>query len=92
VAGSLASGVEGFIHTEVAKVVASPQVARLWPQLNRSVHDELVKALSGRGGSAVSVRNGQVVADLGPLIDEVKSQLSARGSPWSARSQRLTRP
>jgi hypothetical protein len=79
VAGPLASGVEGFIHTEVAKVVTSPQVARLWPQLNRSVHDELVKALSGRGGSAVSVRNGQVVADLGPLIDEVKSQLSARG-------------
>ncbi len=77
--GSLASGVDGFIHSEVAKVVASPQVARLWPQLNRHVHDELVKALSGRGSKSVSVRNGQVVVDLGPLVDEVKSQLSARG-------------
>jgi len=77
--GSLASGVDGFIHSEVAKVVASPQVARLWPQLNRTVHDELVKALSGRGGNKVSVRNGQVVVNLGPIIDEVKSQLSARG-------------
>ena len=77
--GSLASGVDGFIHSEVAKTVASPQVARLWPQLNRSVHDELVKALSGRGSKSVSIRNGQVVVDLGPLIDEVKSQLSARG-------------
>jgi hypothetical protein len=78
-AGPLASGVDGFIHTQVAKTVASPQVARLWPQLNRTVHGELVKALSGRGGKGVSVRNGQVVLDLGPLIDEVKSQLSARG-------------
>ena len=79
VAGSLASGVDGYIHTEVAKIVASPQVARLWPQLNRTFHDRLVKALSGRGGNAVSVRNGQVVLDLGPLIDEVKSQLATRG-------------
>jgi hypothetical protein len=77
--GSLASGVDGFIHSTVAKVIASPQVARLWPQLNRTVHDELVKALSGRGGNNVSVRNGQVVVNLGPLIDEVKSRLSARG-------------
>jgi hypothetical protein len=77
--GSLASGVDGFIHTEVAKIIASPQVARLWPRLNQTVHDELVKALSGRGSSSVSVRNGQVVVDLGPLIDEVKSRLSARG-------------
>jgi hypothetical protein len=77
--GSLASGVDGFIHSQVAKIVASPQVARLWPQLNRAVHDELVKALSGRGGNKVSVRNGQVVVNLGPIIDEVKSQLSAQG-------------
>ena len=38
-----------------------------------------MKALSGRGSKSVSVRNGQVVVDLGPLVDEVKSQLSARG-------------
>jgi hypothetical protein len=77
--GSLASGVDGFIHDQVAKVVASPQVARLWPLLNRRVHDELVKALSGRGSKSVSVQNGQVILDLGPLIDEVKTQLSAKG-------------
>jgi hypothetical protein len=78
-AGPLASGVDGFIHTEVAKVVASPRVARLWPQLLRTIHAELVKALSGRGSGTVSVRNGQVVVGLGPLINEVKSQLAARG-------------
>ena len=32
--GQLAGAVNGFIHTQVAKIVASPQVARLWVQVN----------------------------------------------------------
>jgi hypothetical protein len=79
VAGPLASGVNGFVHNQVAKAVAGPRVARLWPQLNRAVHAQMVKALSGQGSSAVSVRNGQVVLDLGPVIDTVKAGLAARG-------------
>ncbi len=79
VSGSLASGVDGFIHTQVAKIVASPQVARLWVRLNEKVHAGLVKALSGQGSGAVTIRNGQVVLNLGPVIDTVKSDLSARG-------------
>jgi hypothetical protein len=37
-----------------------------------------VAALSGRGG-AISVANGQVVLDLTPFVDTVKSDLSRRG-------------
>jgi hypothetical protein len=77
--GSLASAVNGFIHSQVAKIVASPQVARLWVQVNETVHAQLVKALSGQGGSAITVSNGQVVLSLGPFIDIVKSDLAARG-------------
>jgi hypothetical protein len=77
--GSLASAVGGFIHTQVAKIVASPQVASLWVQVNRTVHAELVKALSGQGGGAVTISNGQVVLNLGPFIDVVKKDLAARG-------------
>ena len=77
--GALASSVDGFIHGQVAKIVASPQVARLWVQVNETAHAQLVKALSGQGGSAVTVSNGQVVLDLAPFIDIVKSDLSARG-------------
>jgi hypothetical protein len=76
--GSIASGVAGFIHSTVARVVASPQVARLWVQGNRLVHQQLVLALEGKK-SAITVSNGQVVIGLGPIIDQVKHNLAARG-------------
>ncbi len=69
----------GFIHTQVGKIVASPQVANLWVRVNRSVHTQLVKALSGQGGGSITVSNGQVVMNLGPFIDVVKKDLAARG-------------
>ncbi len=76
--GSIASGVDGLIHTTVAKIVASPQVRRLWIQGNRLVHQQLVLALSGKK-SAITVSNGQVVVGLGPIIGQVKHNLAARG-------------
>ena len=77
--GSLAGAVGGFIHTQVAKIVASPQVATLWVRVNRTVHAELVKALSGQGNGAITISNGQVVLNLGPFINVVKKDLAARG-------------
>lgn len=77
--GQLAGAVQGFIHSEIAKILASPQVARLWVQVNRSVHAEVVKALSGQGGGAIVISNGQVTLDLAPFINVVKKDLSAKG-------------
>jgi hypothetical protein len=77
--GQLAGAVGGFIHTQVAKIVASPQVASLWVQVNRRAHAQLVKALSGQGNGSVTISNGQVVLNLGPFIDLVKHRLAARG-------------
>ncbi len=76
--GSIASGVSGFVHSTVAKIVASQQVARLWIRGNRLVHQQLVLALEGKK-SAISVSNGQVVIGLGPVIDQVKHNLAAKG-------------
>jgi hypothetical protein len=75
----IASATYGFIHTQVAKIVASPQVARLWVQVNRAVHAQLVKALSGQGNGAVTISNNQVVLNLGPFINVVKRDLANRG-------------
>ena len=77
--GPLAGAVGGFIHTQVGKIVASPQVATLWVRVNRTAHAQLVKALSGQGNGAVTISNGQVVLNLGPFIDIVKKDLVARG-------------
>ncbi len=77
--GQLAGAVNGFIHTQVAKIVASPQVARLWLEVNRRAHAQLVKALSGQGNGAITISNGKVVLNLGPLIEVIKTRLAARG-------------
>src|SRR5215475_3636702 len=75
----IASATYGFIHTQVAKIVASPQVANLWVQVNRRAHAQLVKALSGQGSGAVTISNNQVVLNLGPFINIVKRDLANRG-------------
>ncbi len=79
VSGQVTGAVEGFIHTEVAKILASPQVANLWVRVNRAVHAQLVKALSGQGNGAITVNNGQVTLNLGPFINAVKKDLAAKG-------------
>jgi hypothetical protein len=76
---SISGAVAGFIHGQVHKIVTSPQFAHIWVQANTAVHQELVKALSGQGGSAVSVSNGQVVLSLGPFINLIKQDLVKRG-------------
>lgn len=79
--GSLASAVQGFIHTQVTKIVKSQQVANLWVELNRRVHVQLVNALSGShsANAAITTSNGKVVLNLGPVITLVKAKLAARG-------------
>jgi hypothetical protein len=78
-AGSLATGIAGFIHTQVHKIVTSSAVASAWVQVNRVAHAQLVKVLSGQGGGAVSTSNGQVILDLAPFINIVKQDLVKRG-------------
>jgi hypothetical protein len=75
---SITSAVTGFIHSQVHSIIASPQFANVWIQVNTVAHQQIVKVLSGRG-TAVSVSNGQVVIDLGPFINIVKQDLSSRG-------------
>jgi hypothetical protein len=76
--GSIASGVNGLIHSTVAKIVSSRVVARIWVHGNRFAHTELVKALSGQK-SSLSVSNGKVVIGLGPIINQAKRRLAANG-------------
>jgi len=77
--GSLAGAVQGFVHSRVAKIVTGPRMARAWVQVNTVAHQQIVAALSGRGGGAIGVSNGQVVLDLAPFIAIVKQDLAARG-------------
>jgi hypothetical protein len=81
VSGSLASGVAGFVHSSIHKIITGPRMANAWVQVNRVASQALVTVLSGRAASngAVGVRNGQVTLDLAPLEAVAKQDLVARG-------------
>ena len=77
--GPIASGIDNAIAAVVARVVASPAMAALWVQANRTAHAAVVKVLSGQGNGSLSLQNGQVVLNIGPLITQVKYTLTAQG-------------
>jgi hypothetical protein len=81
VSGPLASGVAGFVHSRIHKIVTGPRMANAWIQVNRVASQQLNAVLSGRGGKngALGVSNGQVTLDLAPLIAVAKQDLVAHG-------------
>jgi hypothetical protein len=84
-AGPLASGIQGFVRTEVDKIVQSQAFADAWVQANRVAHQALVKALTGQGDGAVTVEGDTVNLNLAPFIQTVKQQLVAGGFGLAAR-------
>ena len=87
VSGSLASGVQGFVHSRIHKIITGPRMANAWVEVNRVASQQLVAVLSGRGGKngAVGVSNGQVTLDLAPLEAVAKADLVARGLTIAAK-------
>jgi hypothetical protein len=89
-AGPIAGGVESFTRSQVAKVVQSQAFADAWVQANRLAHDELVKALTGQGGGAVTVQGDTVSVNLAPFIQTVKQRLVDSGFTLAARIPAVT--
>jgi hypothetical protein len=75
----IASSVTGFIHSTVHTVITSPQVAKIWVQVNTVAHKSLVQVLSGQSNGAISTANGQITLNLGPFIAVVKQDLIQHG-------------
>jgi hypothetical protein len=75
----ISSSVTGFIHSTVHTVITSPQVAKIWVQVNTVAHRSLVQVLSGQSNGAVSTANGQITLNLGPFIAVVKQDLIQHG-------------
>jgi hypothetical protein len=78
--GSISSAVQGFVHNSVAKIITSPVMENAWVQVNRVGHQQIVAALSGRGGGgAITTSNDQVVLNLAPLVKVAQQDLVNRG-------------
>jgi hypothetical protein len=81
----LSTGVEGFVRTEVGKVVASEAFANAWTTANRTAHQALVAALTGETREGITIENDTVSINLGPIIQEVKQRLVDRGFGLASR-------
>jgi hypothetical protein len=80
----IANGFAGFTRTQVGNVLASPEFANVWAQVNRAAHTQVVKLLEGNQGGAVSAQGDTVTLNLGPVIDQVKQRLVAQGFDLAA--------
>ena len=78
-APAIASGVHNFVQNATASFLASDQFQKLWVELNKRAHSQLVKVLTGKGGKLVQTKNGQVVINLAPVLARVEQRLHDRG-------------
>ncbi|MEU3077238.1 hypothetical protein [Streptomyces laurentii] len=77
--GPITNGLTQLVSGTVNKVVTSDQFATLWADANRAAHASLDKALTGKGGGAISLENNQVAIDIGPFVAKVKDELVSSG-------------
>jgi len=77
-AGPLTQGLENFTQETILRFLQSDAFKTIWDRVNDIAHRQVDNALTG-GGDVVSTKEGRVVLDLSPLVDDVKSELSDRG-------------
>jgi hypothetical protein len=87
---ALDNGVDGFINTQVRKLVQSDEFAAAWEQANREAHTQMVAVLTGKTGEAVEVKGDSVRLNLAVLINTVKERLVARGFTLAERLPTVT--
>jgi hypothetical protein len=78
-ASSLTQGFERFVHGVALKFAQSDAFETLWERANRRAHSAVVALLEGKGTDTVATRNGQVVVQLGPIVQKVQQRLEQRG-------------
>ena len=77
-AGPLSNGVRTFTENQTKRFLASDAFQRLWVELNRRAHEQLVKVLTGQG-KLVQTANGKVEINLAPVLARVETRLNDRG-------------
>ena len=82
---ALLNGINGFVHDQVAKIIASDKFAEVWDQVNRTAHTQIVALLEGDQGKLVTAQGNTVTLNLGPVIAEVKATLVDQGFALAER-------
>lgn len=80
----ITNGVESFTRDQVDALLASPQFAQLWEEVNRLAHEQVVTLLEGNEGGAVSAQGDTITLNLAPIVAAVQDRLVARGFDLAA--------
>ncbi|MFF7586148.1 hypothetical protein ACFZCK_01500 [Kitasatospora purpeofusca] len=83
--GPLEGALTNLVHSAADRVVTSDAFATVWEEAVRAGHATMVKALTGEGGGAVVLKNDEVVIDIGPMVDRVKTALVQAGFAPAAK-------
>lgn len=63
------------------RMLETPQAQALWEEANRRGHENLLAVLNGEDVRRFQTENGEVVLDLGPLVQRLSSRLGVQASP-----------
>ena len=78
-APTIAAAAEQAVGAASTRLVESDQFSTLWKEVNRRAHTRVVAVLQGEGTDTVETKNGEIVLQLTPFVDEVKKRLDQRG-------------
>jgi hypothetical protein len=76
---TMARSLQDLVRNQIRSLVRTDEFATLWVRANRVTHQALVGALSGREGGALTIDGTAVRLNLGPVLEEAKERLAARG-------------
>ena len=92
----LVNQVQGFVQTQLTKLLNSTYFQNLWDKANRRSHAAVVAVLTGKGTPQLKKANN-VIVDITPVVDKAINQLDAKGitifngvKPKLARANTLT--
>ena len=88
-AGPIASGMKGFLTSEVNKVLSSPQFQTIWVNATTKLQQQVVAVLNGDSANIQTV-NGEVVLNLVPMLNQVL--LNIQGTLNSLLGKNITLP
>ena len=75
---------EKLVREAVTNFVDSKTFVNMWVTANRSAHPQVVALLTGQDTERLRVNDGQVAADLTPVIADVKQSLLDDNQIWAS--------
>jgi hypothetical protein len=75
-AAPIAAGMERVVNELAADLLATDQFQRLWVEVNRVAHDQIVAILEGKSTSRIERDDGQVVVVLGPMAERLLERVN----------------